>query len=192
MRRSWSIIICAASLAFIAGCDSGPKFKSIDITDAPYGRTLELSDPSGKVRSLRDFRGKAIVLFFGFTQCPDVCPTTMTDIASALKKLGPQADRVQVLFVTLDPERDTPEVLGKYVTAFDSRFLGLRGDLAATQRTAKEFKIFFEKRKEGASYTIDHTAQVYVFDPKGRLRLLVRPENVGDDLADDLTTLLKE
>ncbi len=190
MPRFCSIIIC--SLALLAGCDGAPKFKSTDITGAPYGKTLELPDPSGKMRRLEDFRGRAVVLFFGFTQCPDVCPTTLADIAAALKKLGPDADRVQVLFVTLDPERDTPELLSKYVTAFDPRFLGLRGDLPATERAAKEFKIFFEKRKEGDSYTIDHTAQTYVLDPQGRLRLLVHPERIGTDLADDLRTLLKE
>ncbi len=190
MPRFCSIIIC--SLALLAGCDGAPKFKSTDITGAPYGKTLELPDPSGKMRRLEDFRGRAVVLFFGFTQCPDVCPTTLADIAAALKKLGPDADRVQVLFVTLDPERDTPELLSKYVTAFDPRFLGLRGDLPATERAAKEFTIFFEKRKEGDSYTIDHTAQTYVLDPQGRLRLLVHPERIGTDLADDLRTLLKE
>ncbi len=190
MPRFCSIIIC--SLALLAGCDGAPKFKSTDITGAPYGKTLELADPSGKMRRLEDFRGKAVVLFFGFTQCPDVCPTTLADISAALKKLGPDADRVQVLFVTVDPERDTPELLAKYVTAFDPRFLALRGDLPATERAAKEFKIFFEKRKEGDSYTVDHTAQTYVLDPQGRLRLLVRPERVGTDLADDLKTLLKE
>jgi len=190
LLRFSSIIIC--SLALVAGCDSGPKFKSADITGADYGRTLELADTSGKPRRLEDWRGKAVVLFFGFTQCPDVCPTTMLEVAGAMKKLGPEADRVQVLFVTLDPERDTPELLGKYVTAFDPRFIGLRGDLAATQRAAKEFKIYFEKRKVGDSYTIDHSGQSYVIDPKGRLRLLVRPDRLETDLADDLRTILRE
>jgi len=190
LPRFWPIITC--SLALLAGCDSGPKFKSADITGANYGRTLELTDHAGKPRRLEDWRGKAVVLFFGFTQCPDVCPTTMLEVAGQLKKLGADAERVQVLFVTLDPERDTPELLGKYVTAFDPRFIGLRGDLAATQRAAKEFKIFFEKRKAGDGYTIDHSGQTYVIDPKGRLRLLVRPDRLDADLADDLRTVLRE
>ena len=189
MLRFWSIITC--SLALLAACDSRPQFKSTDITGADYGRALELTDHTGKPRRLEDFRGKAVVLFFGFTQCPDVCPTTLAEIASAVKQLGPDADRVQVLLVTVDPERDTPKLLADYVTAFDPRFLALRGDLAATQRVAKEFKIYFEKRPQGAGYTVDHSAQSYVLDPQGRLRLLVRHDRIGKDLADDLRALLR-
>ena len=190
LPRFSSIIIC--SLALLAACDSaGPKFKSTDITGVEYGRTLELTDQDGKPRRLEDFRGKAVVLFFGFTHCPDVCPTTLGDVAIALKGLGPDAQRVQVLFVTVDPERDTPKELAQYVGAFDPRFLALHGDLAATQRTAREFKIYFEKRKSGDSYTIDHSAQAYVIDPEGRLRLLVRHDRVREDLADDLRSLLR-
>jgi len=176
----------------VAGCDSGPKFKSTDITGAPYGKTLELADAQGRVRHLEDFRGKLVVLFFGFTRCPDVCPTTLAEIAAAVKTLGPDAERVQVLFVTLDPERDTEKALAAYVSAFDPRFIALRGDQAATQRVAKEFKIYYEKRKQGESYTIDHSAQAYVIDAAGRLRLLVRHDRIGQDLAPDLSTLLVE
>lgn len=178
--------------ALLAGCDGAPKFKSTDITGAPYGRALELTDQRGQLRHLEDFRGKAVVLFFGFTHCPDVCPTTLADISAAVKKLGPDAPRVQVLFVTVDPERDTPQALAVYVDAFAGGFLALRGDAAATQRVAKEFKIYYEKRKQGDTYTIDHSAQVYVVDPQGRLRLLVRHDRIGQDLADDLRTLLAE
>jgi protein SCO1/2 len=181
-----------AALLFLAACgDGAPKFKSADITGAEYGRTLELTDHAGRPRRLEDFRGKAVVLFFGFTHCPDVCPTTLADTAQALKLLGDDAQRVQVLMVTVDPERDTPEALAKYVTAFDPRFLGLRGDLAATQRAAKEFKIYFEKRKSGDGYSVDHSGQSYVIDPQGRLRLLVRPERIAQDLGADLRTLLR-
>jgi protein SCO1/2 len=188
--RFSSIIIC--SLALLAACDGGkPQFKSTDITGAPYGHTLELTDHTGKPRRLEDFRGKAVVLFFGFTHCPDICPTTLADISQAIKALGPDAERVQVLMVSVDPERDTPEALAKYVTAFDPRFLGLRGDLAATQKVAKEFKIYFEKRKQGASYTVDHSAQSYVIDPQGRLRLLVRHDRISADLSQDLRVLLR-
>ena len=190
MPRFWSTIIF--SLALIAGCDSGPRFKSTDITGADYGKTLELTDHTGRPRKLEDFRGKAVVLFFGFTHCPDVCPTTLADLSGAIKQLGSEADRVQVLFVTVDPERDTKEVLGKYVTAFDPRFLGLYGDAAATQRAAKEFKIYYEKRKTPEGYSVDHSGQTYVIDPQGRLRLFVRHDRIGSDLPDDLKTLLKE
>ena len=188
--RYLSIIIC--SLALLAGCDSRPKFKSTDITGADYGQSLELADTSGKLRHLSDFRGKAVVVFFGFTHCPDVCPTTLADLSRVMEGLGADADRVQVLFITVDPERDTPEDLGKSVHAFDPRFIALRGDADSTQRVAKDFKIYYEKRKQGDSYTVDHSAQSYVFDPRGRLRLLVRPQDITADLPDDLRTLLKE
>ena len=174
-----------------AACDSGPKFKSTDISGVDYGRSLELMDHTGRPRRLEDFRGKAVVVFFGFTQCPDVCPTTLAEVSGALKQLGPDAERVQVLFVTVDPERDTQEVLAKYVSAFDPRFLGLYGDAASTQRTAKEFKVYYEKRKQGDGYTVDHSAQTYVIDPQGRLRLFIRHDRISADLADDLKTLLK-
>jgi len=188
LLRFSSIIIC--SLALLSGCDSRPQFKSTDITGADYGKALELTDHTGKPRRLEDFRGKAVVLFFGFTQCPDICPTTLVDVANALKQLGADADRVQVLFVTVDPERDTKEVLGKYVTAFDPRFLGLYGDADATKRAAREFKIYYEKRKSGDSYSVDHSGQSYIIDPQGRLRLLVRPDRIAEALAADLRTLL--
>jgi protein SCO1 len=180
------------SLVLTAGCDSAPKFKSTDITGADYGRTLELTDHHGKPRRLEDFRGKAVVVFFGFTQCPDYCPTTLAELAAAVRTLGPDAERVQVLFVSVDPERDTKEALAKYVPAFDPRFLGLSGDMEATRRVAKEFKIFFEKRKTADSYAVDHSAQSYVIDPQGRLRLFVRHDRIGADLPDDLRTLLHE
>ena len=189
MLRFWSIITCSLLLA---ACDAEPKFRSTDITGVEYGSRLELTDPSGRVRRLEDFRGKAVVLFFGFTQCPDVCPTTLVDIAGALNSLGEDAARVQVLFVSVDPERDTPQALGQYVSAFHPGIIALRGDLAATQRVAKEFKIYFEKRKQGDSYTVDHSAQTYVIDPQGRLRLLVRHERLAQDLAPDLRAILRE
>ena len=178
----------------LAACDgAAPKFRSTDISGVDYGRSLELNDHHGKQRRLEDFRGKAVVVFFGFTQCPDVCPTTLADMAIAMKQLGPEADRVQVLMVTVDPERDTRELLAKYVPAFDARFLGLYGDLEATRRTAKEFKVYFEKRpgKTPGEYSIDHSAQSYVIDTQGRLRLFVRHDRITEDLAPDLRTLLK-
>lgn len=178
----------------LAACDGSPKFRGTDITGADYGRVLALTGHDGKPRALEDFRGKAVVLFFGYTRCPDVCPTTLADMSVAMKALGKDADRVQVLFVTLDPARDTPDVLSKYVPAFDPRFLGLYGDEEATRRTAKEFKIFYEKVEGGApgAYTVNHSAQSYVFDTKGRLRLFERHDRLGEDLPPDLKALLKE
>jgi protein SCO1/2 len=189
LLRFWSITICSL---LVAACDGEPKFRSTDITGVEYGKRLELADPAGRTRRLEDFRGKVVVLFFGFTQCPDVCPTTMVDIATALQSLGADAARVQVLFVSVDPERDTPQALGEYVAAFHPGILALRGDLAATQRVAQEFKIYFEKRKQGDSYTVDHSAQTYVIDPQGRLRLLVRHERLKQDLAPDVRAILRE
>jgi protein SCO1/2 len=190
--RSSAALLLAAALA--ACSPEAPKFRSTDITGAEFGKALELTGHDGRPRTLADFRGKAVVLFFGYTHCPDVCPTTLADVAGALKALGPDAARVQVLFVTLDPERDTREILAGYVTAFDPSFIGLSGDAAATQRVAKEFKIFYEKRPGRApdAYTMDHSAQTYVLDGEGRLRLLLRQERIAQDLAEDLRTLLKK
>lgn len=191
-RSSLLALVAAAFLWPVAACSpEGPKFRSTDVTGAEFGRSLELTAHDGKPRTLADFRGKAVVVFFGYTHCPDVCPTTLADAAGALKKLGADAARVQVLFVTVDPERDTPQVLAQYVPAFDPGFVGLYGDAAATQRAAKEFRVYYAKSTGSAgAYTMDHSAQSFVFDPQGRLRLLVRPERISQDLAEDLRTLL--
>jgi protein SCO1 len=189
LPRFWSIIIFSLLAAACGG--EQPGFKSTDITGVEYGAKLELVDHAGRPRRLEDWRGKVVVLFFGFTHCPDVCPTTLAETASALKKLGAEAERVQVLFVTVDPERDTQKALADYVSAFDPRFIGLRGDEEATRRVAKEFKIYYEKRKQGDGYTVDHSAQTYVIDARGRLRLLVRHDRLAQDLAHDLGRLLE-
>jgi protein SCO1/2 len=192
LRRFWSITICSVGL--LAACDAGgPQFRSTDITGVGYGQSLALTDHHGKARRLEDFRGKAVVLFFGFARCPDVCPTTLADMAQVMRQLGPLADRVQVLFVTVDPERDTQAALAKYVPAFDKRFVGLRGDLEATRAAAKEFKVYFAQRpaERPGEYAVDHSAQSYVIDPAGRLRLFVRHERIAEDLAPDLRTLLQ-
>ena len=162
------------------------------MTGSSLGHDFALKDPDGKLRTLADFRGKDVVVFFGYTQCPDVCPATLATLAEAMKKLGPDADRVQVLFVTVDPERDTPELLKQYVPAFDSRFLGLYGDADATARTAKEFKVIYQKvpGPTPGTYTMDHSAGSYVFDPKGRLRLFVSNGQGADVFAHDLRELL--
>jgi protein SCO1/2 len=187
----------AASVAggLLAACGrSGgkPSFRSTDVTGADYGKALALTDHTGAPRTLADWRGKVVVLFFGFTQCPDVCPTTLATMADVMKRLGADADRVQVLFVTVDPERDSQAVIGPYVTAFDPRFIGLYGDREATARAAREFKVFYQKvpgRTEG-TYGIDHTAASYVIDAQGRLRLYVRHQQTAEDLAADLRLLL--
>jgi protein SCO1 len=188
------VAACVAALA-LGGCDRGtPQFKSTDITGAPYGKSLALTGHDGRPRTLADFRGKVVVLFFGYTQCPDVCPTTLAELARVMKSLGTDADQVQVLFVTVDPERDTRDILAHYVPAFDPRFLGLYGNPEATRAVAKEFKVFFEKRPGSTpgSYTVDHSAQVYVLDKKGRLRLFVREQRIATDLPHDLRLLLQE
>lgn len=184
------------ALAFVVGlgaCTSSkPQFDSVDITGADYAKDFHLTDASGKPRSLADYRGKIVVLFFGYTQCPDVCPTTMAELKSVMQLLGPDAERVQVLFVTLDPQRDTPALLSQYVPAFDARFVGLYGDEAATANAAREFKVFY-RSVPGAtptSYTLDHTAGSFVFDPQGRVRLYLRQGQPAASVAHDLKLLL--
>lgn len=188
MRLS-SLILAAVALGGCSG--SGPSFKNTDITGADYGKDFTLTDHTGKTRTLADFRGKVLVVFFGYTHCPDVCPTTLADLKIAKEQLGRDGARLQVVFVTVDPERDTRELLANYVPAFDPSFLGLYGDVAGTARVAKEFKVFYQKvpGKTPASYTVDHTAGSYVFDSQGRLRLFVRPGNI-QNLVADLKTLL--
>jgi protein SCO1/2 len=179
----------------LAGCGlPKPAFKNTDVTGADCCKDFRLTDHNGKVRTLADFRGKAVVVFFGYTQCPDVCPTTMAEMKAVLQQLGPDAQRVQVLFVTLDPERDTRELLANYVPAFDPSFLGLYGDLATTAKTAQEFRVFYQKQPgpTPGSYTLDHTAGSYVFDPQGRVRLFVRHGDGGANLVADLRELLKQ
>lgn len=167
-------------------------FKAIDITGAGYAQQLDLPDVTGQKRSLAEFKGKVAVVFFGYAQCPDVCPATLAEIADARQRLGADGAMVQPVFVTVDPERDTAQVLKEYVAAFGPDVVALRGDLAQTQAAAKAFKVFFAKvpGKEAGSYTIDHTAGAYVFDREGRVRLFVRYGAGADALAHDLKLLL--
>ncbi|MFO1305861.1 MAG: SCO family protein [Burkholderiales bacterium] len=188
------IIVAALLLLALAACSpDAPKFKLSDVTGSSFGREFSLQDASGKTRTLADFRGKAVVVFFGYTQCPDVCPTTLSTLAETMKLLGPDADRVQVVFITIDPERDTPAMLGEYVPAFDKRFIGLAGDAAATERVAKEFKVIYQKQPgpTPTTYSMDHSAGVFVFDPQGRLRLYARHGVAPDAYAHDLRELLR-
>ncbi|MGZ8273714.1 MAG: SCO family protein [Burkholderiaceae bacterium] len=177
----------------LAACDSGkPRFNSVDVTGANYARDFRLTDFNGKPRSLADFRGKVVVVFFGYTQCPDVCPTTLSDMAEVKKRLGPDGDKLQVIFVTLDPDRDTPQVLSQYVPAFDPAFIGLYGTRDETAAVAKDFKVFYQKvpGKTETSYTMDHTAGSYVFDREGRLRLFLRHAGAVDPIVEDLRKLI--
>jgi protein SCO1 len=181
------------ALALSACHPEAPRFQASDVTGADFGHDFKLTDQNGKVRTLADFRGKAVVMFFGYTQCPDVCPTTLSDLAAALQKLGAEADRVQVLFVTIDPDRDTPALLSQYVPAFNPTFLGLYGDAAATAATAHEFKVLYQKQAGPTpeSYSMDHSAGTFIFDPQGRLRLYVSHGQGPDLYAHDIHELLR-
>lgn len=185
----------ALLLLALAGCfPSQPAFRNTDVTGVDCCKDFRLTDHNGKTRTLADFRGKVVVMFFGYTQCPDVCPTTMLEMKAAMQQLGADAQRVQILFVTVDPERDTRELLSSYVPAFDPSFLGLYGDLETTAKTAKEFRVFYQKQpgSTASSYTVDHTAGSYVFDPQGRVRLFARYGDGGANLVSDLRVLLKQ
>jgi protein SCO1 len=183
------------SLAIIglSACADKPSFRNTDITGAEFAREFSLTDHNGQARTLADFKGKAVVVFFGFTQCPDVCPTTLAEMTEAVKQLGADGNKLQVLFITIDPERDTPELLKKYVPAFHPSFLGLTGNAEAIAKVAKEFKVFYQKSpgKTPGSYTMDHTANSYVFDPQGRVRLVVKHGLGAEPLVQDLKQLLK-
>lgn len=189
-----AVLLIAASV--LAGCDkpaAGPKFKLTDVTGASFGKELALTDHNGKPRSLADFRGKVVTIFFGFTHCPDVCPTTLAELAMVTKELGADADRLQVLFVTVDPERDTRELLSRYVPSFNPTFLGLSGTAEETARAAKEFKIFFQKQpSSGGTYSVDHSAGTYILDQQGRLRLYAQYGQGAAALLHDIRVLLQE
>lgn len=183
----------AGLFGLMSGCaDNKPQFTSIDITGADYAKDFALADHNGQVRSIKDFAGKVVVVFFGFTQCPDVCPTSMAELAEIKKMLGADGERLQGLFVSLDPERDTPEVLKAYMANFDPGFVALRGTPEQTAAVAKDFKVYFKKveGKTPSSYTLDHSAASFVYDPQGRLRLYTRYGSGPQALAGDLKLLL--
>lgn len=168
------------------------QFRGVDVTGADYARDLPLTDHNGQARSMKDFAGKVVVVFFGFTQCPDVCPTAMAELAEVKKALGKDGDRLQGLFVTVDPERDTPEVLKAYMANFDPSFLALRGTPEQLAAVAKDFKIYYKKveGKTPTSYTMDHSAGSYVYDPAGRLRIYNRYGSGAQALTEDVRALL--
>lgn len=195
--RRWSAVsLILASAALLSGCfDNKPSFVSIDVTGADYARDFSLPDADGKMRSLKDFQGKVVVVFFGYTQCPDVCPTTMNELAEIRKSLGKDGERLQAVFITVDPQRDTPEVLKAYLGNFDPSFVALRpASPEQLANLAKDFKVYY-KRVEGrtdTSYTMDHSAGSYVYDTKGQLRLFTRYGMGVEPLAGDLRQLLKQ
>ena len=193
MIRICAFLLAGAAALLLVACQpQAPAFNNVDITGAPYARELALTDHTGARRTLADYKGKVLVVFFGFTQCPDVCPTTLSDLALARQKLGPAGQDLRVIFITVDPERDTQAVLAQYVPGFDPSFVGLYGSAAEIERTAREFKVFYQKvpGKTATSYTIDHSAGSFVFDRDGRVRLFVRHAQGVDALVGDLKRLL--
>ncbi len=179
------LVACSPAQAPVA-------FNATDITGAEFGKALTLTDHNGKLRNLSDFKGKVVTLFFGYTHCPDVCPTTMSDLKNTMKLLGDKSNEVQVLFVTVDPERDTQAVLAQFVPSFDSRFIGLRGNAQETKQTLGDFKIFYAKvaGKSKDDYTVDHSAGMYVFDKEGKIRLYMNYGETPAEMASDIKQLL--
>ena len=197
-RRAAKIVASLVALStvsgFLMGCSPDkPQFKSIDLTGADYAQGFSLTDHNGQLRTLKDFAGKVVVVFFGFTQCPDVCPTSMAELAQVKQQLGPDGDKLQGIFITVDPERDTADMLKAYMGNFDPTFLALRPTLEQLPQVAKDFKIYYKKvdGKTPGSYTMDHSAGSYVFDEKGRIRLYNRYGSGADALASDIRLLIK-
>jgi protein SCO1 len=193
MQRRTALLTLASSVLVACAPESKPQFKAVDITGADYAKDFSLPDTDGRIRSLKDFQGKAVVVFFGYTQCPDVCPTTLTEIAEAKRLLGPLGSKVEGVFITVDPERDKPELLKAYVANFGPDMVALRGSAAQTEATAKDFKVYYKRvdGKEPGSYFMEHTAASYIYDPQGRLRLYSRYGSGAQALADDLKLLLQ-
>ncbi len=187
------VVLAGAIGAFSACNPQQPVFSSIDVTGAEYAKGFELTDHNGQVRTLNDFAGKVVVVFFGYTQCPDVCPTTMTELAEVKKALGKDGDRLQGIFITVDPERDTPELLKAYMANFDPSFVALRTTPDKLSALAKDYKIYYKKveGKTPTSYSMDHSAGSYVYDTQGRLRLFTRYGSGPKPLTEDIRQLLK-
>ena len=185
--------LAAGGLAFLYPVRNR-EFNSVDITGANYARDFLLPDHSGQLRRLKDFQGRAVAVFFGFTQCPDVCPTTLTEMSRVKQLLGNDGDRLQVIFITVDPQRDSPQVLEAYMRNFDAQHLALAPSEQQLAEVAKEFKVYFKKveGKTPTTYVMDHSAGTYIFDPRGLARLYVRYGLKPEELASDVRTLLKE
>ena len=198
-RNALGAFLAACVAPSLLGCDTGPggiqvaAFHGIDVSGADYAQDFGLTDFNGVPRTLADYRGKAVMLYFGFVRCPDVCPTALTRAAEVLSLLGPEAaQRVQLLFITVDPERDTPALLREYMAAFDPSFMALTGSLAQIRATADAFRVFFKKVPTGSTYTMDHTALTYLFDPRGKVRVALRHEQFAAEFAADAQRLLSE
>lgn len=194
MKHRSLICLLLTLLALLISCHRQGDLPAatIDIHGADYGKDFKLNDPNGNSRTLVDFHGDVVLLFFGFTQCPDVCPTALSRAAEVRKLLKDDASRLQVIFVTVDPERDTPAVLKSYTAAFDSSFLGLSSDTETTRKTADAFHIFYAKVPTGNSYTLDHSAISYLLDPAGKLRFAVRPDATAEEVTRDVRILLND
>ena len=192
-RHFLSLCLVVAGLG-LAGCKDSPSFSAVDITGADYATGFSLTDHNGQARTLADFKGKVVVIFFGYTQCPDVCPTSMTELAQAKQLLGADGDKLQGLFVSVDPERDTPEIMKAYMANFDPGFLALYAAPNALPELTKSFRIYYKKvdGKTPTSYTMDHSAGSYVYDTQGRVRLYTRYGGGAQALADDVKKLLAE
>ncbi len=193
IARLRAFVFPVLALGLLAACaPAEPVFRSTDISGAEYGKNLRLTDHHGQQRTLADFRGKVVTLFFGYTQCPDVCPTALVGMSEVMGLLGPDSDRVQVIFITVDPERDTQALLAEYVPVFDARFLGLHGTPEQIAAVAKDFRVFYRKSGDlEGHYTIDHSAGTYVFGPDGRLRLYMRHGEAPQVVAADIKALLE-
>jgi len=194
LRRQLLLAGLFGCTLLLGACDRNapPSFHGNDVTGATFGKDFRLLDPDGKERTLADFRGKVVAVFFGYTQCPDVCPTALARAVEVKRLLGKEdAERLQVVFITIDPERDTPEVLKAYTAAFDPTFLGLYGSPERTAETAKSFAAMYRKVPTGSSYSMDHTASSYIYDPQGRLRLQLPHALGAHEYAADIRTLLK-
>jgi len=194
LKNRFATLLLLLAMALAGGCGDkveAPRFKLTDVTGAGFGKELNLTDHNGRPRTLADFRGKVVTVFFGFTHCPDVCPTTLVEMAQVMKELGADAEQVQVLFVTVDPERDTQKLLALYVPSFHPGFIGLYGDLGATARAAKEFKVYYNQQPaKGGSYSVDHSAGTFILDREGRLRLFAQYGQGPAALLHDIRLLL--
>jgi protein SCO1/2 len=193
--KGWLAASCLLATIALAACQPAsppPTFQATDISGATFARDFKLTDHNGQIRTLADFKGKVVAIFFGYTHCPDVCPTTLSDFSAALKLLGPQAGQVQVIFVTLDPQRDTQDLLKLYIPAFNPDFLGMHTDETALALLAKEYKLVYQKTsvKSADDYLIDHSAGSYVYDAAGHIRLLIPYGSSPAAIAQDLKTLL--
>jgi len=196
MATQWigGALVLALTAGFLTACSPDkPQFKSVDLTGADYAQGFSLADHNGQTRTLKDFAGKVVVVFFGYTQCPDVCPTTLAELAQVKQMLGSDGDKLQAILITVDPERDTPELLKAYMANFDPGFLALRPTLAELPEVARAFKVYYKKSegKTPGSYSMDHAAGSYIFDGKGRIRLYARYGSGAEVLVSDIRLLMK-